>query len=216
MKIPERIYLKESGHQNVSDWFHWGIENFALFRFMFFKNRPRNSFLLVRATLTTAAIFSIYYSIFSSFNLILFGIDVEPFLIFTTFSIVGYWNMYSNFTSKCQYASSLYNEVIKEYTTGNSLSADLMAINFTNQLIAMDLWGHRMYGPMFLSSLEKAIDYHYTTEQRDETKEELFKRIENKMFRVNEARNLCFNYQAYLYNKCLLENGTKNNHLKAI
>lgn len=216
MKLPDRIYLKESSHQNISDWFHWSIENFALFRFMFFKNRPRNSFLLLRSVLATSAIFGIYFSIFSSLNLVLFGIDVEPFLIFTTFSIIGYWNMYSGFSSKCQYASNLYNEVIKEYTTGNSLSADLMAVNFTNQIIAMDLWGHRMYGPMFLSSLEKAIDYYYATETREETKEDLYKRIENKNFRVSEARNLCFNYQKYLYNSCLQEKGNSSTHLKAI
>jgi hypothetical protein len=213
--MPERIYLKESKNQNVSDWFHWGLENFALFRFMFFKNRPRNSFLLIRAALITGAIFSVYYSVFSSLNLVLFGIDVEPFLIFTTFATLGYWNMYFIFTQKSQYASNLYNEVIKEYGSGNQDSAELMAINFTNQLINMDLWGHRMYGPMFISNMEKAIDYHYTTETRLETKEDLYLRISKGKLRVSEARGLCFDYQKYLYHKCINENKTKN-QLRAV
>lgn len=215
MSMPERIYLKESKNQNISDWFHWSLENFALFRFVYFKNRPRNSFLLIRAALITGAIFSIYYTVFSSLNLVLFGIDVEPFLIFTTFATMGYWNMYFIFTQKCQYASTLYNEVIKEYGSGNATSAELMAINFTNQLINMDLWGHRMYGPMFISNMEKAIDYHYTTEQRSESKEDLYKRIARGELRVSEARGFCFDYQKFLYNTCINEK-KKQSHLKAI
>ena len=215
MKMPNRIYLKESKNQNISDWFHSTIENLVLFRFIYFKNRPRNSFLLMRAALITGAIFSIYYSVFSSLNLVLFGIDVEPFLIFTTFATMGYWNMYFIFTQKSQYASNLYNEVIKEYGSGNQISAELMAINFTNQLINMDLWGHRMYGPMFLSNMEKAIDFHYTIETRSESKEELYKKISSGKLRVSEARALCFDYQKYLYNKCINENKSTN-QLRAV
>mgnify|MGYP000153272012 CR=1 FL=1 len=215
MTMPDRIYLKESKNQNISDWFHWSLENFALFRFIYFKNRPRNSFLLIRAALITGAIFSVYYSVFSSLNLVLFGIDVEPFLIFTTFATMGYWNMYFIFTQKCQYASNLYNDVIKEYANGNQVSAELMAINFTNQLINMDLWGHRMYGPMFITNMQKAIDFWYTGQNRTESKEDLYKRMESGKLRVSEAREYCTNYQKYLYNKCIQENTSKS-HLQAI
>jgi hypothetical protein len=159
--------------------------------------------------MVTGVIFGLYYSIFSSLDFLIFGVEVEPALLFVAFSTVGYWNMYYSFQQKCSYVNGLYNEVIKEHASGSRESANLMAVNFASQLMSMDLWSHRMYSEIFNQVLDDSINYAFdaTNENKieDEKKDSFIKRLENGDVRVGEMRLIFFSYKRHLYKACLKE-----------
>ncbi len=214
------FYFSQSKVKGFGEFVHWTIENLFLFRFTFFKNRPRNSYLLIRAFMVTGIIFGLYYSVFSSLDFLIFGVEVEPALLFVAFSTIGYWNMYYSFQQKCAYVNGLYNEVIKEYATGNRTSANLMSVNFASQLMSMDLWSHRMYSEIFNQVLEDSVNYAFSKDNSNritnESQDQFEERLTNGQVRVGEMRMIFFSYKRYLYQACLNEGEESKRHLKAI
>lgn len=220
MKYQGPIYFSQSKVKGFGELLHWTIENIFLFRFTFFKNRPRNSYLLIRAFMVTGIIFGLYYSVFSSLDFLIFGVEVEPALLFVAFSTVGYWNMYYSFQQKSAYVNGLYNEVIKEYASGSRKSANLMAVNFASQLMSMDMWSHRMYSEIFNQVLSDSIDYAFDSENEDRITSEDRASFDNRLnsgdVRVGEMRLIFFSYKRHLYEECLKESEETKRHLKAI
>jgi hypothetical protein len=198
VSYPSRIYLNQSKVANLWEFVHFFIENFVLMRFMYFKNRPRNTYLLFRAFISTGAIFLSYYLLFSSLEFIVFGIDVEPILLFAGFGTLGYWNMYATFQKKCEYASGLFNDFIKEQAKDQLKVADRLALNLSIQLLYLDLWGHRMYTDVMLSTIEKAASYMSQNFPDKFDEREVALKLHSKNMRVGELRYLLICYQREL------------------
>lgn len=170
----------------------------CLFKWVFFKNRPRSTFLLLRSLFVNTVIFGAYYALFSSLNFIFLGVEVEPVLLFAGSVSVGYWVMSWNFSQKSNYLSRMYNDVIKEQSS-NHPSWKILACNFTAQLLMMDFWGHRLYSWIFTNTLTESAKWYI------ENKDSQFKSIDEFIDFTNDgklevgvARNMVLEYQQYL------------------
>lgn len=198
-----RIYLADSKIKGLHEIFHYLIENFIFFRWMFFKNRPRSTFLLIRAFLITGIFCCLYYLTISKFKFLIMGVDVDPVLLFSFMAVIGYWNMLRAFYDKNNYCSNLYNEIVKESAKGNNKSAEILRVNLATQLLSMDLWSHRIYSGTFVHMLENAIEFNFT-EKNDyykcpfSNKEECVKAANDRKLQVGVARNMLMAYQHYL------------------
>lgn len=207
-RLNSRLYFKESSLSNVYELFHKFAENFLFFRWIFFKNRPRTTFLLVRSILVSSLVFGAYYSIFSSIDFFIMGIDVNPFLLFTASFIVGYWHMSDKFGKKSLYLANLYNEVVRYKSKGDNKTANILALNFSTQLLTMDLWGHRLYSWLLSESLEQAASWH--CEKSGSSYEEFLDLANSGKLSVSHARNILISYMQKL------NSTNENNHLKAM
>lgn len=208
MKYKGPLFFSQSRVKGFGEFMHFLIENTVLFRWNFFKNRPRNTYLLVRSFLVTSVIFGIYFSLYSNLDFVFMGIEVEPILLFVAFTTVGYWNMYANFQRKAAYTSNLYNDVIKEYASGNKGAADLMAVNFSTQLMNMDFWAHRMYSELFSKCIENSLDYAFSDRCEKNplgsvTREEFDTKLNKGTVRVYEMRQVFYVYEDYLLEQCI-------------
>lgn len=198
-----RIYLSESKIKNIFELLHKVFENLVFFRWIFFKNRPRSTFLLTRAFLITS-VFCFCYLLFKSrFNFFIMGLDIDPVLVFFFMGILGYWNMLKGFYDKNNYCSNLYNEIIKEKARGHQKSSKILSLNLSSQLLAMDLWAHRIYSPSFVKNLEEAIIFCYSEQNKYfkpkfKSLEECFQAANNKKLNVGDARNILLSHQYYL------------------
>ena len=213
-----RIYLADSKISGLHEVFHKAFENLVFFRWMFFKNRPRSTFILFRSFLITGIFCCLYYAVFSNFKFIVIGVDVDPVLIFGFMGIVGYWQMLKGFYDKNNYCSNLYNEVVKERARGHHQSADLLSTNLSVQLLIMDLWSHRIYSSTFVEFLEKAIEFTHSkeniyTDQIFETQKECIRTANNRELTVRSAREMLLAYQHYLEDQ-IRQGGRNNNRIK--
>ena len=75
IRISPQLLLAETAVKNVQDAVNLGIEYLVFFRWIFFKNRPRGNFLLIRAFMAICLFGFAYYKIFGRFELMLAGID---------------------------------------------------------------------------------------------------------------------------------------------
>lgn len=199
VSLGNRIYLRESKINSFYEVFQWLYENFIFFRWIYFKNRPRSNFLLARSFLMVGVLFSFYYGLISNIKLLILGIDVDPVILFVTMSVVSYWYMAFSFQGKTNYLSTEYNRILTEWGAGNSYTAKLLAVNLSTQVLSLDLWGHRIYGPLFVRTLEEAIEFRYRENKESQlSKADLVKRIQAGELRVNEARSLLWDYQNHL------------------
>lgn len=201
-KLNNRIYLSESKISNSYELFHKFFENLVFFRWIFFKNRPRTTFLLVRAALITSMFFSLYYLSISNFKFLLLGVDIDPVLVFSFMGVLGYWNMTQAFYQKNNYCSSLYNQVIQEKALGHHQASKILAVNLSAQLLSMDLWSHRIYSRIFVKELQESIRYAYAHKPSFKlsftTEEDLVTAANNKQLTVAEARLLLIHFQEHL------------------
>jgi hypothetical protein len=97
MQKPKRLYLAHSKSENIYDFFHTFVENFVFFRWVYFKNRPRSTFLIFRSVMINSLIFGAYYYFFSHFKFLLMGVDINPVLVYSGAIFMGYWSMTSSF-----------------------------------------------------------------------------------------------------------------------
>ncbi len=67
--------------------------------------------------------------------------------------------MSNAFGNKCNYLSTMYNDIIKEHAEGKDEAAKILACNLSAQLLTMDLWGHRLYSWVFIETLEEAAKW---------------------------------------------------------
>lgn len=201
---PERLYLKESAITNAYEFIHKFAENFIFFRWTYFKNRPRSTFLLIRSIMINGLIFGAYYKLFSHFNFLLMGVDVNPVLLFSASTFLGYWSMSSNFGQKTNYLSQLYNDLVKYDFQGDSNGLLLLKLNFCAQLLTMDLWGHRLYSWVFVDTLELAAKWNIEKQKCGFNSFEEYEEVSaSGKLTVSMARNMILNYQKHL---------TFNNH----
>ena len=95
-----KLVLSESKISSAYELFHRVIENLVIFNWIFFKNRPRLSFLILRSFLINTVVFGLYYVIFSNINFIFMGMEIEPLLLFAGSVSLSYWVMAWSFFSK--------------------------------------------------------------------------------------------------------------------
>jgi len=210
-QLKKVINFKESPASGAYEIFHKIAENFIFFRWVYFKNRPRTTFLLIRSCLITGLLFNTYYTLFSHFRFILMGIDIHPVLFFATMAIIGYWKMCDSFYEKSNYCSNLYNEIYREIGHGNWDSSRILSINFSGQLLTLDLWGHRIYSKIFIETLNDAIFWASTQGGNEDylrgKQIEDFIELANKgELAINEVRNLLEAYKEHYRQK--LENSS--------
>lgn len=197
-KLNVKLVLRESRMSSPYELFHKVTENFVLFKWMFFKNRPRSTFLLVRSFLVNTVIFGGYYLLFSSLNFIFMGVEVEPLLLFAGSVSVGYWVMSYNFSQRSNYMSQMYNEVVKHQST-NHEAWKILACNFAAQLLVMDLWGHRLYSWVLVRTLEEAAAWSISHKIVDFENFDQFVDATNQgKLEVGVARHMVLSYQKFL------------------
>lgn len=202
--INQRIYLRSSKVSGLHESFHFFLENFLLLKFVFFKNRPRNNYLLIRSFLLTALYFGAYYQFVSRFQFIFLGIDVDPILLFSATGIIGYFAMTFFFSQKSNYCFNLYNRIIEEQARGEYKVADALACNLAGQLLSLDLWGHRIFGKFFTETIQNAVNLYHEGKLKwdgEESAEELAKKINGGEARIGDLRKLFWSYQDYLLKK---------------
>lgn len=212
-KLNQRVFLKASKPSGIHEWVNYFFEQFLFFRWMLFKNHPRSNLLLIRSALIMGIFSSLYYLLFSSFNFILMGIDIDPIIAVSIAIIIGYWNMAHSFQAKTNYLSNMYNEMIKEWGLGHHYSAKMISINLSIQTLTLDLWGHRIYGPLFVKTLDEAIDYAYSTANQDKglamsiapSHEACVEKVNSQKLRVSEARHLLWLFQTSVVNQTSTE-----------
>lgn len=199
-KLNPWIFLNESPIDSPYEIIHRFIENFVFFKWIFFKNRPRTTFLLIRSFMITGVVFGLYYILFSNIKFLIMGIDIDPILIFVSGAVLGYWNMSRSFEQKSQYCSNLYNEYLKLKGLKQDEAAELVAVNFCTQLVTLDLWSHRMYSWLFTRTLHKAAEYSYNSNgecfrPKDSSLEDFIRRANQRKLTISEVRLLFLCYQ---------------------
>jgi hypothetical protein len=197
-----RIYFKSSKISNAYELFHLFAENFIFFRWMFFKNRPRTTYLLVRSTMVNTMVFATYYAFFSKIKFLFMGIDVDPLLLYAGGVIIGYWFMSWTFGQKAVYLSNLYNDIIKEQGHGNHHTARMLSVNLAVQLLTLDLWGHRLYSWMLSETLEHAVQWAVQSKHQVvkgfDSFDDFVERANKGKLRIGEARSVLLVYQQHL------------------
>ncbi|MBT4793163.1 MAG: hypothetical protein HON90_16440 [Halobacteriovoraceae bacterium] len=128
------------------------------------------------------------------------GVDVDPVLIFSFMAVIGYWVMLNAFYEKNNYCSVQHNDIIKERAKGNKKLSKILSLNLSTQLLAMDLWSHRIYSPSFVENLEDAITFCYSAENKYfqpsyESKEACFEAANNRKMEVGVARSMLLSLQ---------------------
>jgi len=196
-EIKLKLKFKESKMSSSYELFHKVVENFILFKWMFFKNRPRTSFLLVRSLLVNTLVFGAYYAIFSNINFIFMGVEIEPLLLFAGSISVSYWVMSWSFSQKANYLSTLYNDIIKHQVKDQE-TAKMLACSFSAQLLTMDMWGHRLYSRTFTQTLLESAKWSLTHQKKySEFKNlnEFIDFINAGKLEVGIARSMLLDYQ---------------------
>jgi len=57
------------------------------------------------------------------------GIEVDPALLFAGGCLLSYWNMNTSFGAKCNYLSTMYNDIIKEHAEVRDDAAEILSCN---------------------------------------------------------------------------------------
>lgn len=174
MNLNSPIQLCGEPIHNPIDFLHWAIENLILFKWTFFKNRPRVNFILIKSILTVTTVSFIIFLITIIFNksgcitnkekylFSFLGNNLNSLLItfFSATSII-YWQTTAIFQKKWLYCNELYNTILslneqdhyKRNILSNALSIDLLTL---------DLWAHRSFQDFFRDELNIAIKNIYS------------------------------------------------------
>lgn len=157
-KLPRTIYLAEMKIESPLDFLNLLLEYSVFYSWIFFKNRPRGNFFLLRAVLIVATFGVIYYHFFSRFELMLAGVDVDPVILMFAIVSMSYLSMSGVFHNKSRECTMLYQDYLKTYGARSFDQAELQAVNLAITLLTLDLWAHRSFAPIFSSILSRAID----------------------------------------------------------
>jgi ABC-type multidrug transport system fused ATPase/permease subunit len=151
------IKLRESRISSITDFINWFLEYFIFFKWIYFKNRPRANFLLLRSAMVVSFFSIHYYYFFSSFDLLIMGIDIDPVIALTIFITIGYWNMSTSHHRKSVDLTNLYNQYLAELGKGHKNSAEMLLNSLAIQVLTVDFWAHRFFSEHFEEALKKAI-----------------------------------------------------------
>lgn len=151
------VKMRETPVQNIQDFINWFIEYFLFYRWIFFKNRPRVNFLLLRAIMVVCTWFGLYYIFFSSFELLIIGVDVDPIILLGICIVVGFQAMSNTFAQKSVDCLKLYNDYLTEFAKGDYNVAKMLATSLSLQLLMVDLYAHRNFSWLFVKVMEEAI-----------------------------------------------------------
>jgi hypothetical protein len=130
----------------------------------------------------------IYYTLFSSLELLIMGVDIDPIIILALVVTIGYWNMTYVFQRKSVDVTNLYNQYLIELGQGHKQSADLLLNSLSMQVLAVDLWAHRSFTDIFVKALNLAI-------KDDNGSDDWSNKLESNKMSVREARELLQNRQ---------------------
>lgn len=183
MKVNYPVKLSECKIEGFGDLVNWLFENLVFFRWNYFKNNPRGNLLLIRSGLVTSLFGIVYYFFFSSFDLIIAGVDVDPIIILGVAITVGYWNMASSFAQKSAHCSQLYMEFLRYQAGGNSETAAALGNFLSTTILTTDLWAHRAFAKHFAKSLELAAEGR-------ENSTEIITKINSGKFNAKDVRDL--------------------------
>lgn len=203
--INSPLRLKESKISKPSDFIDWIIEYFLFFRWIYFKNRPRTNLLLIRTCMSISVGAVIYYLIFSSFNLLILGIDIEPFLAVVIAISIGFWSTTNVFNQKNNFISNRYADILKALGNKNYETAELLANSLSMNLVAMDLWAHRSFMLVFESAIRRAIFYAVNEKKTELSFEAYLEKLNSGKVRIDEALKLLQEYQYFLIHKDIKE-----------
>ena len=182
------LKLKESPIRSFADFLNWIFEYLVFFKWIYFKNRPRGNFLFLRSIMVTTFFGFIYYTLFSSLELLIMGVDIDPIIILALVVTIGYWNMTYVFQRKSVDVTNLYNQYLIELGQGHKQSADLLLNSLSMQVLAVDLWAHRSFTDIFVKALNLAI-------KDDNGSDDWSNKLESNKMSVREARELLQNRQ---------------------
>lgn len=178
------VKMRETPVEGVQDFLNWFIEYFLFYRWIFFKNRPRVNFLLLRSIMVVSTWFGLYYLFFSSFELLIIGVDVDPIILLGICIVVGFNGMSNTFAKKSVDCIHLYNEYLTEFAKGDYNVAKMLGTSLTLQLLMVDLYAHRNFAWLFIKVMHEAIGGNPETQKKFD---------EGKM-NVREARCLLQDY----------------------
>lgn len=203
-RLNKRIYLCSSKVSKPHEFFHFILENFLMLKLTYFKNRPRTNFLLIRSFLITTIYFLAYYQFVSHLKFLFMGVHVDPVFLFSAIGIAGYFVMCHSFYQKSNYCLNLYNKIVEKQAEGHQNVANALSVNLANQLLSLDLWGHRVFGQFFSSTLEmalKALEDGLYQHELPEGVDGLVAKINKGDATIAELRLLLWSYQDFLTHK---------------
>jgi hypothetical protein len=193
------VYLSENKIRSGLDFTDCLLEYGVFFRWIYFKNRPRTNFYLIRSILAVSVLGVIYYSIFSSLRLVLMGLDLDP-ILFLVFAIsVSYWQMTNVYLKKKVSCTDIHNQILAAYGAHNLKTAKLLKNTLALHLLAEDLWAHKSYTYFFATALEAAVDYKL--KESDASEKDIkakYEKIESGQLEICETRSLLLSYKTYL------------------
>jgi len=182
-KVNYPVKLSSCKIHSFGDFINWLFEHFVFFRWMYFKNNPRGNLLLIRSALVTSFFGILYYLFFSSFNLIIAGVDLDPIIVLGVAITVGYWSMTTSFAQKSSHCSQLYMEFLRYQAGGNSETAKALGNYLSTTILTTDLWAHRGFAKHFAKSLELAAE-------SQENASEIISSINSGRFNSKDVREL--------------------------
>lgn len=150
----------ETPIKGVQGFLNWFIEYFLFYRWIYFKNRPRVNFLLLRSLMIVGTWFGLYYAFFSSFELLVIGVDLDPVILLGIFVAIGFFAMSNAFAKKSVDCLHLYNEYLRAFAQGEYNVAKMLATSLALQLIMVDLYAHRNFSWLFSKVMLEALGHN--------------------------------------------------------
>lgn len=202
-KLTTPIRLAEQPIAGISDFLSWTFAKFCFFRWMWFRNNPRNELILLRSTLSTALLASVYYIVFSDFRFLVIGVDVHPVFILLGINFVIYSNMMKDFSQRSNYGIRLYNDIIQLRSRQDQdwYSYRYATASFAVQLLSLELWGHRDLSHAFNEAIELVIEDagNKGVKFPDKlTKDTIYSQLNTGVLRCSQIRSILFDYMRLL------------------
>jgi hypothetical protein len=155
------VVLSESKIETFQDLLNILFEYLIFFKWIYFKNRVRGNLFFLRSILMVLTFALLYFKFFASFNLVIMGVDIDPVIAFGGAIVINYWAMVQSFASKSVLCLNVYNDVLKAYGAKNIVAAELLRNSLALQVVTVDMWGHRLFSPMFISAIKSALRESY-------------------------------------------------------
>jgi hypothetical protein len=159
--------LSESKIETFQDLLNIVFEYLIFFKWIYFKNRVRGNLFFLRSILMVLTFALIYFKFFASFNLVIIGVDIDPVIAFGAAIVINYWAMVQSFAGKSVLCLNVYNDVLKAYGSKNIIGAQLLRNSLALQVVTVDMWGHRLFSPMFISAIKSALIEYYTRKPQE-------------------------------------------------
>jgi hypothetical protein len=163
------VVLSESKIETFQDLLNILFEYLIFFKWIYFKNRVRGNLFFLRSILMVLTFALLYFKFFASFNLVIMGVDIDPVIAFGGAIVINYWAMVQSFASKSVLCLNVYNDVLKAYGAKNIAAAELLRNSLALQVVTVDMWGHRLFSPMFISAIKSALIQRYSATESNLT-----------------------------------------------